>query len=139
MAKERALEKSARKAYSSARDAVDEAKKAARKLDKKTRKKAAALEDRLAKVERSLAKSAARSAGTRERAAAEQQSGNTRPALTPPMPVAPVPGINEKSQGPDARFDGVNLQALRALAKERGLTNYSRLTKADLIHRLRDE
>jgi hypothetical protein len=139
MAKERTLEKSARKAYSTAREAVDKAKKAARKLDKKTRKKAAALEDRLAKVEGSLAGSAARSAPTGERAAAGQGSGTARPVLTPPMPGAPAPRLNEKSPGTDARFDGVNLQALRALAKERGLTNYSRLNKAELIHRLRED
>lgn len=147
MATQRKLEKSARKAYSVARNAVDEAERTAKKLTKKTRAKAAALADRLANVEKVLAKSAARSKQTRDRAAAAAASA-ARPApgaakagsvLTPPLPDAPAPQVNEASLEADVRFTDMNLQALRALAKQRGLTNYSRLNKADLIGRLRDE
>ncbi|AMM20763.1 hypothetical protein AX769_12210 [Frondihabitans sp. PAMC 28766] len=129
MAKQKKLEKTARKAYDHAKDAVKTAEKAAAKVAKKKRPASVDLARDLENVKASL-KSSKKSA--RSTAAATLGADVTSPAdvYTPPLPVP--------STGSDVSADlhAQTVIALRELAKSKGLTNIARLNKAALIDKI---
>jgi len=141
MAKRKKLEKAADKAFARAEEAVEAARKAAAKLDSKKAEK------RARKLERELAGLLGRD--TRPDAAQDApQSAAPGPAaldLTPPLPsvhddsveeAAEFAGSAPTSAPHDPELDGLTVQALRDVARARGLRNVSKLTKGQLIERL---
>ena len=136
MAKRKKLEKAADKAFARAEEAVEAARKAAAKLDsKKAEKRARKLERELALlVDRDTRQTA--DTGASDSAALD---------LTPPLPsvhddsveaAAEFAGSAATSAPHDPELDGLTLQALRDVARARGLRNVSKLTKGQLIERL---
>lgn len=136
------LEKAAKKAYKRAVKAVDEAVATAEAVDKKARKKAEKLRARLADETGTRSTTTARPA--------EQDAGD-EPAsaidLTPPLPnvedptadtAAEFAGSAATTEPHDPALDRMTVQALRDVARARGLANVSRLSKAQLIERLSD-
>lgn len=141
MAKQKKLEKAAEKALKRAEKAVDEALDAVERLDKKkATKRAKALQRELADA-----------VGRNTTAGADENSGpdeGTSPVdLTPPLPSVHDDGVEETvefagsvttSAPHDPELDGLTVQALRDVARARGLRNVSQLTKGQLIERLSD-
>jgi hypothetical protein len=133
MAKQKKLEKAAAKALDRAEDAVAEAIAAADRLDKKKAKK------RARRLEKELA-------GLIDRDLPAADEGSASPVdLTPPLPSVHDDGAEEATEfagsaatsAPhDPALDGLTLQALRDVARARGLRNVSKLTKGQLIERL---
>ncbi|ARC57978.1 hypothetical protein AS850_12910 [Frondihabitans sp. 762G35] len=123
MPSQKNLEKNADKAYKKAKEAVEEARKAAKKVDRKARTKAKALGKELEKT------SAKTKATTRKRPDA---------LYTPPLPHAITTEVTSDS-GSTTEVDLGELTTiqLRAIAKSRRLTGYTRLSKAALVERLR--
>jgi len=132
MAKQKKLEKAAAKALDRAEKAVADAQKAADKLGKKKVKKRA----------RELEKELSALIGSGNSGPKDNAAGVD---LTPPLPsvrddevestvefagsvTTPVPH--------DPELDQLSVQALRDVARARGLLNVSRLTKGQLIERL---
>ena len=139
MAKLKKLEKAASKALKRAEDAVAEAREAAEKLGKKkTKQRARELEKELAKlVDGATAHGAATEAGDGQ--------GATGVDLTPPLPSVRDESVESTVEFAgsvttpvplDAELDQLSVQALRDVARARGLLNVSRLTKGQLIERL---
>ncbi|MDN4598619.1 Rho termination factor N-terminal domain-containing protein [Leifsonia virtsii] len=136
MAKRKKLEKAAEKAFARAEEAVGAARKAAAKLDSKKAEK------RARKLERELAELVGRD--TRD--AADPGAPESAPVdLTPPLPsvhddtvedAAEFAGSAATSAPHDPELDGLTVQALRDVARARGLRNVSKLTKGQLIERL---
>ncbi|WP_374007448.1 Rho termination factor N-terminal domain-containing protein [Leifsonia sp. LS-T14] len=134
MAKLKKLEKAAAKALKRAEKAVAEAREAADKLGKKkARTRARELEKELAGL---VGGGAARSG---------DHSSAADVDLTPPLPsvrddtvesVAEFAGSVTTPVPHDAELDQLSVQALRDVARARGLRNVSRLTKGQLIERL---
>ncbi len=127
MAKQKKLEKTARKVYDQAKDAVKVAEKAAAKVAKKNRPATAALVGDLKKVKATLKTSKKSGATTVAESGLETSSARV---YTPPLPVT--------STGSDAPADlhAHTLIALRTLAKSKGITNVARLNKAALIEKI---
>lgn len=135
MAKQKKLEKAAKKAFERAEAAVADARRAAEKLDtKKAKKRARALEKELATL-------AGGSGGDRTDGAADAADLD----LTPPLPsvrdetveaTVEFAGSVTTSVTHDPELDQLTVQALRDAARARGLLNVSRLTKGQLIERL---
>jgi hypothetical protein len=130
------LEKAAKKAYKRAAKAVDEAIEAADAVDRKARKKAEKLRAR-------LAEETGRSSVAADRK--EETESATALDLTPPLPNVedPTAGTAAEFAGSaattaphDPALDRMTAQALRDVARARGLANVSRLSKAQLIERL---
>jgi len=139
MAKQKKLEKAAEKALKRAEKAVDRALDAVERLDKKkAKKRAKALQKELADaVGRNATAGGADDAGTDD-AASEVD-------LTPPLPSVRDEGVEETvefagsvttSAPHDPELDGLTVQALRDVARARGLRNVSKLSKGQLIERL---
>ncbi|MFF9563243.1 Rho termination factor N-terminal domain-containing protein [Leifsonia sp. NPDC014704] len=141
MAKQKKLEKAAKKAFERAEAAVADARRAAEKLDKKkAKKRARALEKELAALTGGVQDA---SAGTTSR-----DDGVTDAAsldLTPPLPsvrdetveaTVEFAGSVTTTVAHDPELDQLTVQALRDAARARGLLNVSRLTKGQLIERL---
>ena len=139
MAKQKKLEKAAEKALKRAEKAVGAALEAVEKLDrKKAKKRAKALQKELADaVGRNT------TAGADERAGADDTE--TGVDLTPPLPSVRDEGVEETvefagsvttSAPHDPELDGLTVQALRDVARSRGLRNVSKLTRGQLIERL---
>ncbi|MGO4536790.1 Rho termination factor N-terminal domain-containing protein [Leifsonia sp. 2MCAF36] len=141
MAKQKKLEKAAAKAFARAEDAVADARKAAEKLDKKRLKK------RARELEKELA--ALVGGGATADATADAAADATRAAagvdLTPPLPsvrddqveaTVEYAGSVTTPKPHDPELDQLSVQALRDVARARGLRNVSRLTKGQLIERL---
>lgn len=137
MAKRKKLEKAADKAFARAEEAVEAARKAAAKLDSKKAEK------RARKLERELAGLLGRDT----RPDASESAAPTAAAvdLTPPLPsvhddsveeAAEFAGSAPTSAPHDPELDGLTVQALRDVARARGLRNVSKLTKGQLIERL---
>lgn len=133
MAKQKKLEKAAEKAFARAEEAVADARKAAEKLDSKKAAK------RARKLEKELAELVGRDAA--EAAAPDAPSID----LTPPLPsvhdetvedTVEFAGSVTTSAPHDPELDQLTVQALRDVARARGLRNVSRLTKGQLIERL---
>lgn len=136
MAKQKKLEKAAAKALARAEDAVAEAISAADRLDAKKAKKA---KKRARRLEKELARLI-----DRDLSAADEDS-SAPVDLTPPLPSVHDAGVEEAAEfagsaatsAPhDPELDGLTLQALRDVARARGLRNVSKLTKGQLIERL---
>ncbi|MDN4615796.1 Rho termination factor N-terminal domain-containing protein [Leifsonia sp. F6_8S_P_1B] len=136
------LEKAAKKAYKRAVKAVDAAVEAAEAVDKKARKKAQKLRARLAD-----AAGPRTTAGTRpaEQSAPDEPTSASAIDLTPPLPnvedptadtAAEFAGSTATAEPHDPALDRMTAQALRDVARARGLANVSRLSKAQLIERL---
>ncbi|MFP3464635.1 Rho termination factor N-terminal domain-containing protein [Leifsonia sp. SIMBA_070] len=135
MAKQKKLEKAAAKAFERAEEAVAEARAAAEKLDrKKAKKRARQLEDELAEL-------VGRSPG----AASDHRQDGDPVNLTPPLPSVRDEGVEETVEFAgsvttpvehDPELDKLTVQALRDVARTRGLRNVSRLTRGQLIERL---
>ncbi|WP_431246940.1 Rho termination factor N-terminal domain-containing protein [Leifsonia xyli] len=136
MAKQKKLEKAAAKALNRAEEAVAEARAAVGRLDtKKAKKRADALERELAEL-------------GRDTAAARAPGGDTEDPsvdLTPPLPSVRDDQVEQTGEFAgsvttpvphDPELDGLTLQALRDVARSRGLRNTSRLSKGQLIERL---
>ena len=150
MAKRKKLEKAAKKAYKRAEAAVDDAVKAAAKLDKDAKKRAKALRDRLTAAAPSAKRP--KSSSDDKRADKKREKSMDAPAaahieLTPPLPhvtddsvddAAEFAGSAATSAPHDPALDHLTVQALRDVARSRGLRNVSRLTKGQLIERLSD-
>ena len=139
MAKQKKLEKAAEKALKRAEKAVDEALDAVERLDqKKAKKRAKALKKELADaVGRSTTAGASHDAGSDDAA--------TGVDLTPPLPSVRDEGVEDTvefagsvttSAPHDPELDGLTVQALRDVARTRGLRNVSKLSKGQLIERL---
>jgi len=136
MAKQKKLEKAARKALARAEAAVAEARAATERLDAKkaakAKKRAKALQKELsALIGRPTIPDAGRPADPVD--------------LTPPLPsvhddqvevTAEFAGSAATSAPHDPELDGLTVQALRDVARARGLRNVSKLTKGQLIERL---
>jgi hypothetical protein len=133
MAKQKKLEKAAEKALARAEEAVAEARKAAEKLDsKKAAKRARALEKELSEL---IGGEPASATGT----------GAPPVDLTPPLPSVRDEGVQDTVEfagsvttpAPhDPELDQLTVQALRDVARARGLRNVSQLTRGQLIERL---
>ena len=135
MAKQKKLEKAAKKAFERAEAAVADARRAAEKLDKKKAKK------RVRALEKELATLAGGSSADRTDRAADTADLD----LTPPLPsvrdetveaTVEFAGSVTTSVTHDPELDQLTVQALRDAARARGLLNVSRLTKGQLIERL---
>lgn len=141
MAKQKKLEKAAKKAFERAEAAVADARRAADKLDKKKAKKR----------ERALEKELAALTGGAHDASAATTSRDDGAAdvsgldLTPPLPsvrdetveaTVEFAGSVTTTVAHDPELDQLTVQALRDAARARGLLNVSRLTKGQLIERL---
>jgi hypothetical protein len=131
------LEKTAEKAYRKAKDAVEEAQKAARKLDRKARSKAKNLGKDLAKAKTGAVAKAATTSG---KTAGGKPPKRADALYTPPLPHAITTEVTSDS-GSTTEVDLGELTTiqLRAIAKSRGLTGYTRLSKARLVERLRSD
>ena len=139
MAKLKKLEKAASKALKRAEEAVAEAREAAEKLGKKkTKQRARELEEELA----TLVDGATAHGGATE---AGDDQGATGVDLTPPLPSVRDESVESTVEFAgsvttpvphDAELDQLSVQALRDVARARGLLNVSRLTKGQLIERL---
>lgn len=157
MAKQKKLEKAAKNALERAKAAIADARKLAAKLDAKNRKKKNALDEELAQVERQVEESEKRVDGTTTASGSESASASgSEPASEAPAPAVaaadltpPLPSVVEDENADQAEFvgggattphdpelDRMTVQALRDVAKARGLSNISRLNKAQLIERL---
>ena len=133
MGKQKKRKKAFEKAFARAEQAVAKAGKAATKLDSaKAAKRAKALERELAEL-----------VGRDSAAPGEPQSAAVD--LTPPLPSVHDDSVEETvefagsvttSAPHDPELDGLTVQALRDVARARGLRNVSRLTKGQLIERL---
>ena len=157
MAKQKKLEKAAKNALDRAKAAIADARKLAAKLDAKNRKKTNALDEELTQVERQVEESEKRvdettaASGSESAAASGSEPASETPApavaaedLTPPLPSV----VDDESADQtefvgggattphDPELDRMTVQALRDVAKARGLRNISRLNKAQLIDRL---
>jgi len=134
MGKQEKLEKAAAKAYDQAEEAVKQARKAAKKLDsKKSKKLVDALDEQLSKIKKPAATDAAPHA--------EPQEAGGHPEASLPLPnvtdtAAEFVGSATTSGTHDPALDQLTVQALRDVARTRGLRNVSRLTKPQLIERL---
>ena len=134
MGKQEKLEKAAAKAYEHAKEAVKEARKAAKKLDeKKSKKRVDELDEQLSKIETPPATDAAPHV--------EPQETSGRPAASLPLPnvtdtATEFVGSATTSGKHDPALDHLTVQALRDVARTRGLRGVSRLTKRQLIERL---
>jgi hypothetical protein len=128
MANQKKLEKSAKQAYTLAKDAIDEAQKQAKKLDKKAQKKADELKAELGKAKRSTTST---KSTTKPAVSKPPKSGAA--VYTLPLPTPPATPDGEIS----VPYDAVSVVALRDIAGKRGLENYARLSKPDLIELLR--
>ncbi|SDH22344.1 hypothetical protein SAMN04515691_2683 [Leifsonia sp. 98AMF] len=135
MAKQKKLEKAAKKAFERAEAAVADARRAAEKLDKKKAKK------RVRALEKELATLAGGSKAEHTDSAADTADLD----LTPPLPsvrdetveaTVEFAGSVTTSVTHDPELDQLTVQALRDAARARGLLNVSRLTKGQLIERL---
>lgn len=136
MAKRKNLEKAAKKALDRAEEAVAAARKAVGRLDAKDAKKAG---KRAKALEKELADLVGREPA---------QVPAADPAdldLTPPLPSVRDDGVEATvefagsvttSAPHDPELDQLTVQALRDVARTRGLRNVSRLTKGQLIERL---
>ncbi len=141
MAKQKKLEKAAEKALKRAEKAVDEALDAVERLDtKKAKKRAKALQKEL-----SDAVGRNTTAGAEDSSGAED--GAARVDLTPPLPSVHDEGVEDTveyagsvttSAPHDPELDSLTVQALRDVARARGLRNVAKLTKGQLIERLSD-
>ncbi|MDR6969808.1 hypothetical protein [Leifsonia shinshuensis] len=139
MAKQKKLEKAAQKAFERAEEAVAEAREAAVKLDAKKAKKAK-------KHAKELEKELAEVVGRSERSASAAEDGGAPPIdLTPPLPTVRDESVEKTveyagsvttSAPHDPELDQLTVQALRDVARTRGLLNVSKLTKGQLIERL---
>jgi Rho termination factor, N-terminal domain len=128
MANQKKREKAAKQAYTLSKDAIDEAQKQAKKLDKKARKKADELKVELDKAKRST---------KRVPKPAVSQSAKAGAAVyTPPLPRASATPATPDGEI-SVPYDAVSIVGLRDVAAKRGLENYARLTKTDLIELLR--
>jgi hypothetical protein len=135
MAKQKKLEKAAKKAFERAEAAVADARRAAEKLDtKKAKKRARALEKELATL-----------AGGSKADHSDSAADAADLDLTPPLPsvrdetveaTVEFAGSVTTSVTHDPELDQLTVQALRDAARARGLLNVSRLTKGQLIERL---
>jgi hypothetical protein len=140
MAKQEKLEEAAAKAYDHAKKAVKKARKAAKKLDSdEPKKRVDDLEERLSKVRVPAAKDDASHAEVQH-----EPEPNPLPEGSLPLPnvtdaTAEFVGSTATSAGHDPDLDHLTVQALRDVARTRGMRNVSRLTKAQLIERLSDE
>lgn len=142
MAKQKKLEKAAKKAFERAEAAVADARKAAEKLDKKkAKKRARALEEELAALKSDGGPDARARSASRE----DSDTGTANLDLTPPLPsvrdetveaTVEFAGSVTTSVTHDPELDQLTVQALRDAARARGLLNVSRLTKGQLIERL---
>jgi len=139
MAKLKKLEKAAAKALKRAEKAVAKAREAADKLGKKkTKKRARELQKELATlVDGTTGHGAGGDAGDGSSAAGVD--------LTPPLPSVRDDSVESTVEFAgsvttpvphDAELDQLSVQALRDVARARGLLNVSRLTKGQLIERL---
>ncbi|MGH1548019.1 Rho termination factor N-terminal domain-containing protein [Leifsonia poae] len=133
MAKQKMLEKAAEKALKRAEKAVDQALEAVERLDKKKAKK------RAKAMQKELADAVGRSTTGTDDAASSVVD------LTPPLPSVRDQGVEETvefagsvttSAPHDPELDGLTVQALRDVARTRGLRNVSKLSKGQLIERL---
>ncbi|HEY8282452.1 MAG TPA: Rho termination factor N-terminal domain-containing protein [Leifsonia sp.] len=158
MAKQKKLEKAAKNALERAKAAIADARKLTAKLDAKNRKKKKhALDEELAQVERQVEESEKRVDGTTTVSGSESASASgSEPAPETPAPAVaaedltpPLPSVVEDENADQTEFvgggattphdpelDRMTVQALRDVAKARGLSNISRLNKAQLIERL---
>jgi len=134
-------EKAAKKAY---KRAVDEAIEAAEAVGKKARKKAEKLRQRLAEE---TGRRPADAGGAAQPADADDGGSGADIDLTPPLPSVEDPtadtaaefaGSAATTAAHDPALDRLTAQALRDVARARGVQNVSRLTKAQLIDRLSD-
>ncbi|MEV8214671.1 hypothetical protein [Leifsonia sp. NPDC077715] len=136
MAKQKKLEKAAEKALKRAEKAVDQALEAVERLDKKKAKKRA----------KALQKELADAVGRNTTADDDRTDDASQQAdLTPPLPSVRDEGVEETvefagsvttSAPHDPELDGLTVQALRDVARTRGLRNVSKLSKGQLIERL---
>ena len=134
MAKQKKLEKAAAKALDRAEKAVADARKAAEKLgNKKAKKRARELQKELADLV----------GGGNARAGESTSAGSVD--LTPPLPSVRDDDVESTVEfagsvttpvAHDPELDQLTVQALRDVARARGLLNVSRLTKGQLIERL---
>lgn len=136
MAKQEKLEKAAAKAYDHAKEAVEQARKAAKKLDrKKSKKRVDELDEQLSKIQMPV--------GVNADAKREPPVGSGHVDVAVPLPdvtdaSAEFVGSATTSTTHDPALDQLTVQALRDVARTRGMRNVSRLTKAQLIERLSD-
>lgn len=134
MPSQKKLEKDATKAYKKAKDAVDDAKRLAVKVQKKAGAKKAAAK-KTAKVD-ALTSQLSESKPTAKKAAVPE-SGPGVTVFTPPLPAAHL--VHEPVEGggtADIELGAQTIIALRTLAKSRGLTGYTRLSKSALIEHI---
>jgi len=157
MAKQKKLEKAAKNALDRAKAAIADARKLAAKLDAKNRKKANALDEELTQVERQVEESEKRvDESTAASGSVSADASGSEPASEAPAPAVaaeeltpPLPSVVEDENADQTEFvggsattphdpelDRMTVQALRDVAKARGLRNISRLNKAQLIERL---
>ena len=140
MAKQEKLEEAAAKAYDRAKKAVKKARKAAKKLDSDgPRKRVDALDERLSKVRNRSAEDDASQTQVQH-----EPEPNALPEGSLPLPnvtdaTAEFVGSTATAASHDRDLDHLTVQALRDVARTRGMRNVSRLTKAQLIERLSDE
>lgn len=120
MAKTSKIEKSAEKAYDKAKDAVDDARKLAKKVAKKRRPPVDELTKDLKKAKADLKR------GPVSQVAGKSGEASAGDLYTPPLP----------HQGGVDDLHSHTLISLRTMAKSRGLTGISRLSKTALIERL---
>jgi hypothetical protein len=140
MAKQEKLEEAAAKAYDHAKKAVKKARKAAKKLESDdAEKRVDVLDERLSKVRVPAANDDASESETRHEAEPTSVPEGSLPLPNVTDATAEFVGSTPTSVGHDSDLEHLTVQALRDVARTRGMRNVSHLTKAQLIERLSDE
>jgi len=140
MANQEKLEEAAAKAYDHAKKAVKKARKAAEKLESdEPKKRVDDLEERLSKVGVPAENEDASQAEMQHKAEHTAVPEGSLPLPNVTDATAEFVGSTATSAGHDRDLDHLTVQALRDVARTRGMRNVSHLTKAQLIERLGGE
>jgi flagellar basal body rod protein FlgC len=140
MAKQEKLEESAAKAYDHAKKAVKKARKAAKKLEsEEVKRRVEGLDERLSKVRVPAADEDASQTEVQHEPQPDSVPEGSLPLPNVTDATAEFVGSTATSAGHDPDLDHLTVQALRDVARTRGMRNVSHLTKAQLIERLSGE